>query len=139
MVDPVAPPFNILRERVEVLFTESEREQLGPLLAALFEDTMVGLDYLRGVLNVKMNWKRKLAALKAHTGIIDMEMMNFHEFYIAMLLGQPRKGDPEGSRNCALVRKLFHVYQQALRARYEQLELSEIRLKKELRELRSRE
>ena len=88
-------------------------------MEALFNDAMVGVDYLREVLNIKVNWSRKLAALKAHTGIIDMETMNFHEFYAAMLLGQPRKGDPEGSRNCALVRKLFHVYQQALRARYE--------------------
>lgn len=97
---------------------------------------MVGEEYLRRVLNVKVNWRRKLAALKVHTGIINMDSMSFQEFYVAMLLGQPKKGDREVVRNCDLVRKVFRIYLQALRARCEQLELTEQHLQAEVQQLR---
>ena len=86
-----------------------------------------------------MNWKRKLATLKARAGIVNVDAMNFHEFYAAMLLGQPRRGEPVVVRNCNLVRKLSNVYHQTMRAQCERLELSEARLTRENHKLRSRE
>ena len=127
----------MLRSGIEVLFNKTELDYLQPLLDALFDDTRVGTDYLREVLQVKVNWKRKLAALRARTGIRDA--MTFHEFYAAMLLGQPRKGEPVAVRNCNLVRKLFNVYHQAIRAQCERLQLREARLTQLNHKLRSRD